>query len=376
MIVIEQATLYYKQGSADKVYRVTLQEVVHDTFQTIIEYGRRGKPLRRQVAYEGDSFDTAMKTFRKKVHAKQLKGYSEDELAEVSQTLATDFPTTGYFPQLATVVALDELPDMIRGWNRQVHLQTKHDGERRIVSISPEGEVAASNRRGLGVAISPRVEAELQGINKLIGGFTIDCEDMGDQLIIFDVLSWQGNDICHKPFAERMLHIMCGLIYDYGDPGHEDDPLLIDPGSIANSEQGILAFASYARHNNEEGIILRDPNAEYTIGRPNSGGTLRKYKFVESATVVVGEINTHARSVKVFVRGDEIKDESYPSWEGHEMGNVTIPPNYDVPNVGDLVEVEYLYAYPDGGKLYEPQYKGVREDIELPDEYKSLKFKK
>lgn len=46
------------------------------------------------------------------------------------------------------------------------------------------------------------------------------------------------------------------------------------------------------------------------------------------------------------------------------MGNVTIPANQSVPRPSDLVEVEYLYAFV-GGSLFQPQYKGVRDD---PDE--------
>ena len=48
------------------------------------------------------------------------------------------------------------------------------------------------------------------------------------------------------------------------------------------------------------------------------------------------------------------------------MGKVTIPPNKDIPNVGDLVEVRYLYAYK-GGAVYQPTYIWKREDSDLTD---------
>ena len=48
------------------------------------------------------------------------------------------------------------------------------------------------------------------------------------------------------------------------------------------------------------------------------------------------------------------------------MGKVTIPPNYDVPAIGDLVEVRYLYAYR-GGAVYQPTYLGKRNDSDLTD---------
>jgi bifunctional non-homologous end joining protein LigD len=46
----------------------------------------------------------------------------------------------------------------------------------------------------------------------------------------------------------------------------------------------------------------------------------------------------------------------------HPVGNCTIPANYEIPQVGDLVEIRYLYAYL-GGSLYQPIYEGIRNDI-------------
>ena len=46
------------------------------------------------------------------------------------------------------------------------------------------------------------------------------------------------------------------------------------------------------------------------------------------------------------------------------VGNVTIPPNHDVPAAGEIVEVEYLYAYK-GGSLYQPVYRGKRIDLDI-----------
>ena len=45
------------------------------------------------------------------------------------------------------------------------------------------------------------------------------------------------------------------------------------------------------------------------------------------------------------------------------VGNVTIPVNADIPAIGSIVEVRYLFAYDNGGSLYEPCYLGARTDI-------------
>jgi len=43
-------------------------------------------------------------------------------------------------------------------------------------------------------------------------------------------------------------------------------------------------------------------------------------------------------------------------------GNVTIPANHDIPTVGAVVEVRYLYAFKESGAIYQPVYLGVRDD--------------
>ena len=72
------------------------------------------------------------------------------------------------------------------------------------------------------------------------------------------------------------------------------------------------------------------------------------------------EVNSGKRSVKIglldSVSGDLVKMIS--------VGNVTIPPNYGIPAVGDIVEVEYLYAYK-GGSIYQPVYRGKRTDVDI-----------
>ena len=44
-------------------------------------------------------------------------------------------------------------------------------------------------------------------------------------------------------------------------------------------------------------------------------------------------------------------------------GNVTIPPNHEIPAPGWIVECRYLYAFKESGCIYQPVYLGVRDDI-------------
>ena len=82
--------------------------------------------------------------------------------------------------------------------------------------------------------------------------------------------------------------------------------------------------------------------------------------------MVVAKINVQ-RSVEVSL------------FQGRSLvscGNVTIPANHDIPQVGSVVEVRYLYAYRDSLALYQPVYLGPRDDVD-PDEclVSQLKFK-
>lgn len=114
-----------------------------------------------------------------------------------------------------------------------------------------------------------------------------------------------------------------------------------------------------------EGVVFKLMNAPYTAGRPNSGGSQLKHKFVATLSAVVAKVNQQ-RSVALRLLNHE-------GWQS--VGNVTIPPNQQVPTVGAVVEVRYLYGYPDGS-LYQPVYLGERSDVDATECVVSqLKFK-
>jgi bifunctional non-homologous end joining protein LigD len=237
-------------------------------------------------------------------------------------------------------------------------MQVKHDGERRIAGVE-NGVVVASNRRGQGVTLHPAIAAELLHVYRDYLGekdFLLDGEDMGDCFIVFDVIKWAGTDVRELSYANRFGWVLDANIWSPFQ--YSVGPILLDepvwPSAVVDEDvDGDNHF--------EEGIILRDAGAAYTAGRPNSGGPIIKLKNVASATVVASQRNGSKRSIEMAL-GDL------------PIGNVTIPPNYDIPEPGELIEVEYLYAYR-RGCLYQPVYKGPRPDKEFPDAYDSLRWK-
>ena len=114
--------------------------------------------------------------------------------------------------------------------------------------------------------------------------------------------------------------------------------------------------------------MFKRADAPWSAGRPASGGTARKWKFTESATLVVGEATTGKRSVQVLARGGD--------GEMVGVGKVSVPANHKVPATGTMVEVGYLYRMPgDGGCLFQPTYGRERPDKTEADTLASLKVK-
>lgn len=108
------------------------------------------------------------------------------------------------------------------------------------------------------------------------------------------------------------------------------------------------------RNKKAEGIVFKRKDAMYTAGRPASGGSQVKFKFVETASCLVVGVNRTKRSVRLGL---------YDGALSVEVGNVTVYPNQDIPMPGSIVEVKYLYYFP-GGSLYQPVLLGVRDDLD------------
>jgi hypothetical protein len=155
------------------------------------------------------------------------------------------------------------------------------------------------------------------------------------------------------------LHVLTDLLNGSPHPHIE----LVET-AFAPAQKAILCNRLKAER--REGVVFKRLDAPYTPGRPASGGPQLKHKFCATLSAVVAKVNPQ-RSVEVrLLNGD--------GWVS--AGNVTIPPNQQVPMVGAVVEVRYLYAMPGSGSLYQPVCLGVRTDVEAHECVASqLKFK-
>jgi bifunctional non-homologous end joining protein LigD len=115
-----------------------------------------------------------------------------------------------------------------------------------------------------------------------------------------------------------------------------------------------------------EGVVFKQLHAAYTAGRPNTGGTQLKHKFVATLSALVAKINRQ-RSIEVNLLGTS-------GWQ--TAGNVTIPANHSIPRVGEVVEIRYLYAHRESGVLFQPVYLGKRDDVNAKEcSVDQIKFK-
>ena len=359
MTEAKSVILYFTEGSSNKEYRAQLEQS-GDGWVVNFQYGPRGRATNAGTKTKDPlPYEKALKTYDKLVKSKTDKGYTPDVSGAAYSGGEKAGLVTTFRPQLLNPLTRDQALALDDGWMAQ----EKHDGERRGVICTREGEMIFANRKGLQVAVQQQIADAVAAIHREFPeGFSLDAEDMGDHLVIFDLPDWPGQWE-NAPFAQRVLNML--ELQQVVDRHGVGDALKIDHA---------LRFDIFKRERlpeiearGGEGYVLKDPRAPYMADRPNSGGPALKVKFVESATCRVQGANGTKRSVAL-----ELANEA-GEWIG--VGNVTIPSNQEIPEAGDLIEVEYLYAY-EGGSLFQPVCKGKRTDLdEAACTIAQLKFK-
>jgi bifunctional non-homologous end joining protein LigD len=334
-------TLYNREGSSDKVYQVQL-EAADGGFVVNYANGRRGSPLKSGTKTTSPvDYDAATKIYDKLVKKKMSDGYTEAESG--MRYVGTDLESrdSGLTPQLPTAI-LPEAVAMYEDDDNWVG-QEKFDGENRIVTAS-EGVVGGVNRKGLTCPVPAHWDAnDLPHAN----GRTVLCgEDMGAELVAFDAVEIDGRCIRRMEFVDRHAELVA-MAERAGSPSWRK----VAPIAVGRAAKKALLARMIAEK--REGVVYKLAGAAFDEGRSLNAV---KHKIQESSTFEVVKVNDK-RSVAIALRdagGDVVP-----------MGNATIPANHDIPAVGALVEIEYMYRYEDGA-LEQPKYKGVRTDLDGP----------
>lgn len=346
-------TLYCREGSSDKEYQLRL-EATDGGYLVNFAYGRRGSALRSGTKTQAPvALAAAEKIYDKLLKEKQGGGYTEAESG--MRYVGTDLAArdSGLSPQLPTAIHPSDvvLYESDDAWVAQ----EKFDGENRIVTVS-DGVVGGVNRRGLTCPVPAHWDAnDLPHGN----GRTVLCgEDMGSELVAFDMVERDGQCIRHLGFVERHAALLA-MFNAAGSPAW----LRIAPLAVTTTEKrGLLRRMV---DEDGEGVVYKRADAAFDSGRSNNAF---KHKVQESSTFEVVKVNDQ-RSVAIALRDE--------AGGIVPMGNVTIPANHAIPAVGALVEVEYMYRF-EGGSLMQPKFKGERTDIEGPatlDQIKRIKAK-
>jgi bifunctional non-homologous end joining protein LigD len=212
--------------------------------------------------------------------------------------------------------------------------------------IRKEGDVITGiNRRGLVVAIPDAIREAVQQIPR---DLLIDGEALGDRLHAFDLLEVDGNNLRTRRYIDRHAGLLMLI------PPNLDALRWVSTAIDPNDK---IATFEELKESGSEGVVFKEIDAPFSPGRPNSGGSQLKFKFVETASFIVTARN-EKRSVTLCL------------FDRHELvhaGNVTTPPNHAVPAVGEVVECCYLYAFRESGSIYQPVYLGKRCDIPQAD---------
>lgn len=342
----ECVSLYYKEGSSDKVYNASL---LQKSKGWVVEfsYGRRGSALNAgsktptQVGYPA-----AKKIYDKLVLEKTCKGYKAEESTHTMGSVTLSPVDTGLRPQLLNEISAEEVESYIK--NPEFCAQQKYDGRNRLL-FNRKYTWGGTNRKGQEIEVPEKVGEEVQTlpIDTVLAGEAID-----DYVMCFDLISMKD-----KSFKERD-HALKELL-----KGKKK----IIPVYTAWTETTKRNLYNELKDAGEEGIVFKHKDAHFTPGRPASGGSHLKFKFVDTASVFVTDRNSGKRSVVMGI---------YNGKDVETIGSVTVYPNQDIPNIGDVIEVKYLYAYK-GGSLFQPVLLGVRDDVDQKDcTIDQLKYKK
>jgi bifunctional non-homologous end joining protein LigD len=336
---LQTISLYFKQAPSDKEYHVSI-DPRDERYDVNFAYGRRGSTLQTGTKTNTPvDLQTATKIFNKLVTEKKAKGYTEGEAGTPYQHSEQEHRVPNILPQLLNPADASEVETLIADdcWCAQ----EKFDGKR-ILLVKERAAIQGINRKGLLVGLpSPMVVAA----RALKGDFILDGESIGERLHVFDLLTLNGQDLRAVPYHSRAAALLNLLA-----SGRQRPILLAETAWTHRKKMELLTGL---REQNKEGIVFKRTDAPYIAGRPNSGGTQLKHKFYTSLSAIVGTINAkRSIEIKLFNNKGLVS-----------AGNVTIPTNHTIPQVGQVVEIRYLYAFKESGCVYQPLYLGVRTDL-------------
>jgi len=337
----ENVTLHLREGTSDKIYQASLEQK-DGGFVVNFAFGRRGATLQTGTKTAAPvPYEKAKALYDKLIREKMGKGYTPGPDGTPYSHTDNEDRDTGVRCQLLNAVDEKDAARLID--DPAYWLQEKLDGKR-ILMRTEGGKATGINRKGLAVGLPEPILTAAKALGR---SCLLDGECVGDTLHVFDVLELDGTDQRPLPYSQRLkqLTVLLATVRGKG--------ICLVETAMARANKRIL-FEKLKKEQ-REGVVFKDCAAPYTPGRPASGGSQLKHKFYATASLIVAKVNDK-RSVALELYANKK--------ERVEAGNVTIPPNLPIPKEGAVVEVRYLHAFKESGRLYQPIFLGVRDDIE------------
>ena len=199
-------SLYFREGSSDKVYHAQIVPNGDNLYSVNFQYGRRGSTLQTGSKTAAPvTLAEARKIFDRLVTEKRAKGYTEGERGVPYSGGELANRRFEYAPQLLNFIDEPTMLEYVRrpDW----FMQEKMDGVRQIVECRA-GAVTAGNRNGLTVAVSSAIA---EAVLALDHDCVLDGEATGDVYWPFDLLSFDGRDITHRSATYRLQLLTAAL---------------------------------------------------------------------------------------------------------------------------------------------------------------------
>ena len=359
--ILESTELFFQEQPSDKVYNVRLLETAKG-FTVAVEWGRRGAKLSTGTKAVEVPRDKAQKAYDKVIKQKLRKGYEQRTKVNQPAAVAPDqgqgsASKAGVFARAKVGVAAQLLnnadPSALEAYFTDPELiaQQKLDGMRLVVHVRADG-VLTTNRNGQASVVSEVIEAAVRAVP---AGTILDGELVASPLTywIFDLLAWAGEELQSLSYAERYARLS----------GHAAqlcaaEELVIVPA--AESEADKRKLHATLQEQQAEGIVFKQRSAPYVSGRPPSGGSQLKLKFVKTADVFITANTGNAYQMVVH------DEQGAP----REVGKVFAGTTSELRAALDaaitqgetpVAEIRYLYAT-DDDLLYQPVFVRTRTD--------------
>ena len=232
--------------------------------------------------------------------------------------------------------------------------QQKFDGKRIVLQIE-RSHVTAYNREGTTCSVSPEIFREARSLASL-APLTLDGEWVREakSFQAFDLLELGGNDTKELSFQVRQTHLQSAL--------RSGALTTIQSARTEYEKESKVSLLQQIHDANLEGIVLKPISAPYRTGRQADHF---KFKFTAVSSFLVIKLNDK-QSVAIGVFDDAGKLLN--------CGDVKIRNSRFKLAEGMIIDVRYLYVFPNSSRVYQPRMISIRDDLQ-PESCTTTQFR-